>query len=76
MAVQKNVTDEERVMLNILIDDDIQSESSGGSNCSQKRKAAGAVDDDQTKHRSRVSIYILCIIHLDVTDKELNEDDL
>jgi hypothetical protein len=49
MAVQENVTDEEHMMLNVLIDEDVQSESSGGSHYSQKRKAADALDEDQTK---------------------------
>jgi hypothetical protein len=63
MALQEHVTDEEHMMLNVLIDEDVQSESSGGSHCSQKRKAADALDEDQTKQRRRVNIYILCVIH-------------
>jgi hypothetical protein len=63
MTLQHNVIDEEHTMLNILIDEDIQPESSGESHCSQKRKAAHALDEDQTKQRRRVSSYILCVTH-------------
>jgi hypothetical protein len=63
MTLQENFTNEEHLMLNILIDEDIQSESSGESHCSQKRKAVDPVDGGNSKQRKRVGTYILCVSH-------------
>jgi hypothetical protein len=57
MSLHENVTDEEQSILNILIDQDIQSESAGG-HCSQKRKAADDVYDSNSEQRVRVCTYV------------------
>jgi len=53
MSLHENATDEEQSILDILIDQDIQSESAGG-HCSQKRKAAGDIYDSNSEQRARV----------------------
>jgi len=53
MSLHENVTDEEQSILDILIDQDIQSESAGGQ-CSQKRKAADDIYDSNSEQRARV----------------------
>jgi len=60
MSLHENVTDEEQSILDILIDQDIQSESAGG-HCSQKRKAADDIYDSNSKQRVRVCtrVYVL-----------------
>lgn len=50
MSLQENVTEEE-LMLNILIDEGIQSESSAESHYSQKRKAADLEYEDNLKEK-------------------------
>jgi hypothetical protein len=57
MSLHENVTDEEQSILDILIDQDIQSESAGG-HCSQKRKAADDVCDSNSEQRARVCTYV------------------
>jgi hypothetical protein len=57
MSLHENVTDEEQSILDILIDQDIQSESAG-SHCSQKRKAADDVYDSNSEQRVRVCTYV------------------
>ena len=59
MSLQENVTDEEQSMLDILIDQDIQSESSGEGHCSQKRKAADDVYESNSEQRTRVCTYVM-----------------
>lgn len=58
MSLQENVTDEEQSVLDILIDEDIQSESAGEGHCSQKRKAVDDVYDNNSEQRSRVCTYV------------------
>lgn len=55
MSHEENVTDEQQSMLDILIDQDIQSESAGEGHCSQKRKAADDVYDSNSEQWTRDS---------------------
>ena len=57
MSLHENVTDEEQSVLDILIDEDTQSESAGEGHCMQKRKA---VDDvyDNSEQRARVCTFV------------------
>jgi hypothetical protein len=58
MSLQGNVTAEEQSLLDILIDQDIQSESEEEGHCSQKRKAADDVYDSNSEQRVRVCTYV------------------
>jgi hypothetical protein len=58
MSHEENVTDEQQSMLDILIDQDIQSESAGEGHCSQKRKAADDVYDSNSEQWTRVCTYV------------------
>ena len=60
MSLHENVTDEEQSILDILIDEDIQSESAGG-HCSQKQKAADDVYDSNSEQRARVCTCVFVL---------------
>jgi hypothetical protein len=63
MSLHENVTDEEQSVLDILIDEDTQSESAGEGHCSQKRKAVDDVYDNNSEQRAKVCtfVYVLCM---------------
>jgi hypothetical protein len=69
MSLQENVTEEE-LMLNILIDEGIQSESPAESHCSQKRKANDLEYEDNLKEKRSLQrvFYMLYILNvIDIT---------
>jgi hypothetical protein len=71
MSLQENVTEED-LMLNILIDECIQSESSAENHCSQKRKAADLEYEDNLEEKRSLDrvFYVLYIVNvIDISNK-------
>lgn len=71
MALQENVTEED-LMLNILIDEGIESDSPAESHCSQKRKADDLEYEDNLKEKRSLErvfkvLYIVNVV--DISDK-------
>jgi hypothetical protein len=71
MSLQENVTEED-LMLNILIDEGIESDSPAESRCSQKRKAADLEYEDNLKEKRSLErvLNVLYIVNvIDISNK-------